>query len=266
MIRRIRISCLILLIGVITATGCAWDATNQKEEQTEQMSDANTDNLEEKEYIGEGKKKNTYEELANQMMEGDFSGMLETDRISAEDVQNVYKNMGDGTEWLWADINNDGINDLVWFEKEEGTGIGKPILGIFDINNQGKCVLWDTMDGGEYYFVTEKENLIYYSQYFGIYCYASYEKVDCDEEWNQVLEKGLYSYDIYDVDEVLFWFDEHDHTDMTQNGVYFKMYADGVEKTITKDEYKIEFEKLTQRKFEELFDLPDRSWLNDSDD
>ena len=183
--------------------------------------------------------------LIEQIISGDFSGIEESDVVSIEELESVYKNISEDTEWTLCELNSDGIEDLIW-RKRENSGQEKEIIGIFDIEGKGKCVFWDEMDAGEYFFVADNGNLIYYSQYFGIYDYMSFEKNIYDRSWNRELETGLYIYNIYDVEEILYWFDEHDHTNMTENGIYFLRYADGVEEIIEEKEFVEEYKEIPQ--------------------
>ncbi len=200
------------------------------------------------------------EDLAEQMMNGDFSGMLETDRISREDVQSVYKNMSDSVEfeWTFADMNHDGTDDLIWQEKK-AREIGNPIIAIFDMASQGRCELWDTMDGTEYFFVTGNGKLVYHAPYFGTYDYVPYWEYEYDEAWNRTKIGGICAYYIYDLEEL----EGHTFDDMPEEGVYFWEYI-GEEKTALKrTEFKEKFEDLTGKRYEDLADLPDHSWLKD---
>ena len=158
-------------------------------------------------------------------------------------------------EWSLHDLNGDGIEDLVRKGKEDSV---KPIREILDGTN-GQRVFIDEIDMGEYYFVTDKGDLLYHWDYNGIYWFESYEKYVFDVDWNIELESGAYVWWIDDVDEVKYWYDGHDHTDMTQDGAYFTAYSNGEEKGITKEEYIKIFESITGLDFEYLEE--DLFWL-----
>ena len=158
-------------------------------------------------------------------------------------------------EWSLHDLNGDGIEDLVRKGEEDSV---KPIREILDGKN-GQRVFIDEIDMGEYYFVTDKGDLVYHWDYNGIYCFESYEKYVFDVDWNIELESGAYAWWVYDVDEVKYWYDGHDHTDMTRDGAYFTTYSNGEEKGITKEEYIKIFESITGLDFEYLEE--DLFWL-----
>lgn len=202
---------------------------------------------------------NAEKELAEQMMNGDFSGMAETEYISRENVQSVYRNKGEETEWTWADINGDGSKDLILQEKEV-LDIGKPVIGVFDIKNQGRCVVWDTMDATEYFFVVGND-LIYYAPYFGMFCHIPYQKYHFDEEWNPSKGEKIEAYYLYDMEEI----EGVTFEDMPEEGVYF-WASNGEEKSaLTRDDFIRRFEWMTGADYEYLASLPDMGWLQDLD-
>ncbi len=161
-------------------------------------------------------------------------------------------------EWSLHDLNGDGIEDLVRKGKEDSV---KPIQEIYDGKN-GQRVFLDEMDMGEFYFVTDNGDLVYHWDYNGIYWFESYEKYVYDVDWNIELESGVYVWWVDDVDEVKYWYDGHDHTDMTQNGTYFTTYSNGEEKRITKEEYVKTFESITGLGIEYLEE--DLFWLREN--
>lgn len=172
-----------------------------------------------------------------------------------EEISYSYWNLFSDVEWSLHDLNGDGIEDLVRKGKEDSV---KPIREILDGTN-GQRVFIDEIDMGEYYFVTDKGDLLYHWDYNGIYWFESYEKYVFDVDWNIELESGAYVWWIDDVDEVKYWYDGHDHTDMTQDGAYFTAYSNGEEKGITKEEYIKIFESITGLDFEYLEE--DLFWL-----
>ncbi|MBQ2936360.1 MAG: hypothetical protein IJD96_09020 [Lachnospiraceae bacterium] len=198
------------------------------------------------------------EDLVNQMMNGDFSGMRETDRISREDAQKVYENMGEETEFILADMNHDGTKDLVWQEKEE-TKIGKPIIAIFDMSNRGRCEMWDTIDGTEYFFVVGKDKLVYHAPYFGVYDYVPYWEYEYDETWNRTKIGGICAYYIYNLEEM----EGYTFEDMPEVGVYFWECVGEEKSALTRAEFNKKFKELTYVDCEYLADFPDHSWLKD---
>ncbi len=200
--------------------------------------------------------------LVSQIKNGNFSVIDESDVVSIEEVANTYKYMEQDIEWLYLDMNADGVRDLVLQEKNEYV-MCRQVIGIFDIRQNGKCVFWDTMDRAEFYFITDNGNLVYYSQYFGVYCYISYKLCKCDREWNQKIEREICAYYIYDIENTLYWVgvDEHDHKDMTENGVYFKLIRDDIEATVSKDEFIEQFEEMIQRDYSILKHMSDLFWL-----
>ena len=183
------------------------------------------------------------EDYISKIKNGDFSYITEASVVSKEVLECAYENMSQDTEWIMTDLNQDGEEDLIWQEKAS-ISTQKKILAVFDAAQNGQCVFYDGMDAGEYFFITKEEVLIYYSQYFGIYDYVSYERFCYDKEWNIERKDGLYAWYVYDSEEVLGWFDDHDHSGMEENGIYYKTYADGEEIFISAATYRKQFETM----------------------
>jgi len=183
------------------------------------------------------------EDYISKIKNGDFSYITEASVVSKEVLECAYENMSQDTEWIMTDLNQDGEEDLIWQEKAS-ISTQKKILAVFDAAQNGQCVFYDGMDAGEYFFITKEEVLIYYSQYLGIYDYVSYERFCYDKEWNIERKDGLYAWYVYDSEEVLGWFDDHDHSGMEENGIYYKTYADGEEIFISAATYRKQFETM----------------------
>lgn len=88
--------------------------------------------------------------------QGDFSslvGLTENQLIEFERIYNYYQNVN-GAQWIYVDINNDGISELIWQEKDVvGNSQVHRILAVFIVTSEGtKCIIWDTNDMGEFYF------------------------------------------------------------------------------------------------------------------
>lgn len=140
---------------------------------------------------------NAEKELAEQMMNGDFSSMAETEYISRENVQSVYRNKGEETEWTWADINGDGSKDLILQEKEvEGvTFEDMPEEGVYfwASNGEEKSALtrddfirrFEWMTGADYEYLASLPDMGWLQDldaWIGDYIYVETFPHEADEE------------------------------------------------------------------------------------
>ncbi len=127
---------------------------------------------------------------------GNYSGLEE--RIQQQ-LQNRFSSPGSDLKWIYEDINQDGMDDLILYEIR---GERQPIVGIFTIRDQDViAVLWDVIDVTTYYERCEN-GLLFYDQYYGEYAGEWYELYQYDNEWNIQLIKGLEIYDVEDITAV----------------------------------------------------------------
>jgi len=197
------------------------------------------------------------EKLAEQIKRGDFSDTKDSDLVDTPELEEVYKNISQNTEWLRVDLNGDSIRDLIWLEYAENI---PRIVGIFDMNDKGKCVYWDIMDYTEFFFIADNKQLVRYSQYFGFYDYVSYEQYNYNKNWDKNILEGAYAYNLYEV-EIPYWLDEHNHDDMKEVGVYFKCFKNGIEMSIEKNDFQILYEKITGNDYRDIQKNSDLFWL-----
>jgi len=67
--------------------------------------------------------------------------------LTREYKERIYLNRQENTVWLYCDVNHDGIDELIYQEKEVFQENMHPILGIFAITDNGcERILWDTGD------------------------------------------------------------------------------------------------------------------------
>ncbi|MDL2301957.1 hypothetical protein LJC58_06345 [Lachnospiraceae bacterium OttesenSCG-928-D06] len=193
-------------------------------------------------------KERSINSLSEQIKNGDFSSVKISNNTNVEEMKRIYEkqNKKDNIEWVLYDINDDGIEELVWKEKESYNQNIKRIVGIFLFHIEGaECIVWDINDSTEYMFLSIDGNIIYYTQYYGIYDYIGYENYFFDKDWNKILVCGLY---VYNVDEPSafdeWWKEEYPY--ITDTGVYYVksiIDTDGIEYT----------EKVEKDKFMEIF-------------
>lgn len=136
--------------------------------------------------------------------QGDFSslvGLTENQLIEFERIYNYYQNVN-GAQWIYVDINNDGISELIWQEKDVvGNSQVHRILAVFIVTSEGtKCIVWDTNDMGEFYFYLN-DKIIYYTSYLGAYDYFYYGLCRCDMDGKLSVIKSFEVYDLKELDE-----------------------------------------------------------------
>jgi len=161
--------------------------------------------------------------LSEQIKNGDFSNLLETGNTDIGEIKRIYEIQkgNDNIEWVQFDINGDDCNELIWQEKNSDKPNMKRIIGIFLLHTDVvECIVWDVNDLTEFLFLSIVGNVIYYTQYYGLYDYIGYEQYKFDNEWNKELVCGLYVYKIYDFLEVGEWWKE-EHPYITTTGIYY---------------------------------------------
>lgn len=199
-----------------------------------------------------------YEQTIKSFQNGDFTRFIESESVNRADLQNAYKveESQKNNEFVRYDINKDGIDELVWREKDELKGGMKRILGIFVYQeNSIKSIFWDVNDSTEFCFLGENGNIVYYTQYYGTYMYEEYNHIAFDADWKMSADYRLEIWNIYSLEEVgENWEDQH--PDMANEGIYCKKKfissADVLnvqEQAISKEEFLTEFIKLTGLEF-----------------
>lgn len=137
-----------------------------------------------------------YSNELDKIMQGDFSVIQNLDEDAAEELERIYLNRQENTVWLYHDINHDGIDELIYQEKEIFQENMHPILGIFAITDNGcERILWDTGDYTKFFFLIGSR-IIYHYQYSGIYQYSAFELWDFDTDWT---EKRNRTYEIFNI-------------------------------------------------------------------
>ena len=120
-----------------------------------------------------------------EIRKGNFSvinGIEESDRSALETVWQEQKEEDD-MEWLLFDLNEDGVEELIWRKKELPERALRRIVAVFGKKDEGiGPVLLDLTDDTEYYAL-ENGNFIYYRQYSGPYQYYSFEYCRINENF-----------------------------------------------------------------------------------
>ncbi|MCI9071249.1 MAG: hypothetical protein HFH80_00295 [Lachnospiraceae bacterium] len=123
--------------------------------------------------------------VLEQIIAGNFTSIGELNEEQIKELVWVYNRCQEmnNTQWIYADINNDGILELIWQEKNvAGNSQMHRILAIFTASNEGtKRIIWDTADTGEFYFMNNNK-IIYYYSYSGTYDYDYYGVCECEPE------------------------------------------------------------------------------------
>ena len=106
-------------------------------------------------------------------------------------------------EWVYRDVNGDGVEDLILLEKY--TNMEPPgnalILDIITIKDgEVVHVFADHMDIA-YYCQLCDDGLLYYEQYYGRYDYEQYILFRYDKDWNGIFVDGLTLYYLLELGE-----------------------------------------------------------------
>ena len=183
--------------------------------------------------------------LIEQIKNGDFSSLTWVSDIELENLRIALENR-DGMEWLEHDINNDGMNELIYQEKDIRYEKTKRIVAIFGfMNSDTRLVLLDVFDIPRHYFLSENGNIIYHNFSYGAWQHDTYSHYIFDDELNRENDYGLELYNIYDLAELPDdW--AKINLDMTEVGVYYNKY-------VPKDDVWIR-EALDERQFLEAFE------------
>lgn len=171
-------------------------------------------------------------DFLNQVSQGDFTslvGLSENQLIELERIYSYYQNVNEA-QWIYVDINKDGISELIWQEKDAvGNSQVHRILAVFIATLEGaKCVVWDINDMGEFYFCLN-ENIFYFTSYLGVYDYFYYGICKCDMDGKLSVIKSFEVYDLKGLDKedlMIFlsqfdWTQEINKTDCGDGRVYY---------------------------------------------
>lgn len=171
---------------------------------------------------------NPKDSIQETIMSGDFSCLEDEDW---EIMQEIYEG-NDSLEWRQLDLNGDGIDDLILQEKDtvDENSNQHRILGIFACGeDRARCVLWDTVDTGEFSVCGLTGELMYYYNSFGsMVDMEEYSHYYYDKEWNKVIDYQLIIWYVdspegYDYPAE--WFEAH--PDMQEEGIYYRKYEGG---------------------------------------
>ena len=143
-------------------------------------------------------------DLLYQVSQGNFTslvGLSENQLLELERIYSYYQNVNEA-QWIYVDINMDGISELIWQEKNVvGNSQVHRILAVFISTSEGiKCIVWDTNDMGEFYFCLN-DNIIYYTSYLGAYDYFYYGLCKCDMDGKLSVIKSFEVYNLNELDE-----------------------------------------------------------------
>lgn len=140
------------------------------------------------------------------------------------------------------DLNGNGVDELIQIENNR-------IVAIYADGDKENPILEDLNDSTEYYFLGKEGNLIYYTQYFGMYRTVRFENYIFDKNWNKKLLYALSVYDIYDISQMP---DEWERTDMQENGIYYRKDAgnEWEQEALTGEEFGVLYEQMTGHAFD----------------
>lgn len=186
-----------------------------------------------------------------EIQKGNFSCLK--DENSASYMENIFGSLGtaDRTEWVRYDIDRDGVDELIWQEKEPAGGSGfKRIMAIYSHHNEEvKCFLWDINDCSEYFFLGESGKLVYYMFEYGVTDSQDYAYCVIDMENGIRYDYWLSIYNVYDTSELYDSWGEK-HPDMMEVGMYYRKRIPGPNQSeeqqyLTREQFLTEFYELT---------------------
>ncbi len=156
------------------------------------------------------------------VIQGDYSGI--SNKETRQMVQEVLQQRLEEVEWIYKDLNGDNRSDLILQETMqcEETYMNR-IIGIFCVvENEIICMLWDTVDGTEFFGLCNNQ-LVYYKQYYGTFDKESYELYQYDQKWNIRLIGGMEVYYIEDMKEMPSdW--SINYPEMIREGIYYMKF------------------------------------------
>jgi len=146
----------------------------------------------------------THRNVLEQIKKGNFASLGELSEKQLEELDWVYNRcqMMNNAQWIYADINNDGLSELIWQEKGTvGNSQVHRILAIFIVSSEGcKRIVWDVGDMGEFYFY-HNNKIIYFTSYLGIYDYHYYGICEYGSDGEIRVKKSFEVYHTYDLTE-----------------------------------------------------------------
>lgn len=167
-----------------------------------------------------------------QIKRGDFTSLEGLDETELAEFNRIYQRCQDIDEiqWVYADINNDGIEELIWQEKRNaGDSQMHRITAVFAATSQGfRRIIWDVNDMGEFYFLCNNK-IIYFTAYYGVYDYCYYGVCEYGADGKLKVNKSFEVYDLedltdYEPTDILSQFDwaqEVNQSDFAEGKVYY---------------------------------------------
>lgn len=175
--------------------------------------------------------KNQNIDVLSQITQGDFTSLKGLGEDQLKDLSWLYERDRDmdRMQWIYADINDDEMQELIWQEKDcVADSQVHRITAIFAVTQDGcRRVLWDVNDMSEFYFC-DNDKIIYTNEYQGVYDYEYYGVCEYDRDWEHMVEKFYEIYNIYDLTEYetmdlqsrFDWMEDAGGTDCVE-GVYY---------------------------------------------
>lgn len=179
------------------------------------------------------------QDVQTKIQNGDYSCMSDWDEYGY--LYEKYGGHGGGSEnWVVMDINEDGIDDLMWMDDLIVSSENeRMIFSIFlCYEDTAKCIHWDLNDMTEYLYLSKNKNIIEYGIQFGATSGSEgffLMKADENEELKRTY--GLVIYDVYGekVKDNILSFEK----------VTYENDGTHVYEEITKEEFLTEFQKMT---------------------
>lgn len=164
------------------------------------------------------------------VMQGDFSKVDGLTEDEVREMEVFFENLDeiDDTKWIFRDLNSDGTQELLLVQNRGGSDEPGRIHAAFRTEGKYRRILWDCSDSGECY-IPGRENLIYCTQYQGIFQYKSYTECCFDETWEMTMLGKLEIFRVTDLEE---WNGIPDHflslerPEVESEGIYYCMISD----------------------------------------
>ena len=143
-------------------------------------------------------------DLLSQITQGDFASLEGLEEEQLKYLNWLYERHRDmdRMQWIYVDVNDDGMQELIWQEKDcVADSQAHRITAIFAVTQEGcRRVLWDVNDMSEFYFC-DNDKIIYTNAYQGVYDYEYYGVCEYDRDWEHTVERFYEIYNIYDLTE-----------------------------------------------------------------
>ena len=217
------------------------------------------------------------QEAYRRIMQGDWSGvaLAGSARTESTDIGKAPAGMEylwgmDGEDWIQADLNGDGMPELISQNGNgDRTGHKKPIDLIFTWNEKrAELVYVDLIDAMEFLFLGDKGQLIYEWSTSGGPKRSEFTRYHFDEKWKLAYEESLcllyfLDKDDYEEDEREYYEDRYWGAFGTYGGglyfEYFRMktgnelmksaYSYHIGEWITPNRFEAEYNRMTGREF-----------------